>query len=262
MITRYVRALVPSTFILVGCIFSTSPGWAQAPVATNVDSRVVLAFRVGEAKLQSWLPEPWVVNPVAAGPSKDATLLISFIDRLINQDMEGKLIASGTDRVVSIAIPARNPQTGETAPFAIREFYANVQAVPGPYKTGVPATIKRQATLQGTGLTPGTGGETWEVRENGGANGVIEVRFEYQRGVPTRLKSELRLRSPVDTKFFRIYKFDAGNDVVLSVPTGIDRAKKYRFRASGKEMRGLFDGSEKIVSITEIPWYVREVYLP
>ena len=77
MIIRYLRALLPGTLILLGYVFSISPGWAQAPVATNVDSRVVLAFRVGEAKLQSWLPEPWVVNPVAAGPSKDATLLIS-----------------------------------------------------------------------------------------------------------------------------------------------------------------------------------------
>jgi hypothetical protein len=263
MIPRYLRALRLSTLVLPAFVFSLAPpALAETPVQQNVDNRVVLAFHVSEAGLQGWLPTPWQVNPVPAGPSKDANLLISFIDRLINQDMDGKLIAGGTDRVVSIAVPARNSQTGETAPFAVREFYANVDGVPGPYKTAVPATIKRQATLQGTGLKPGTGGEVWEIRENGGAEGVIEVRFEYEGGVPSRVKSELRLRSPVDPSFFRIYRFDAGNDVVMSIPAGINRAQKYEFRTAGKEMRRLFDGAERIMSITVIPWYVRQVYLP
>jgi hypothetical protein len=156
MITRYLRALRPGTLVVLAFVISlVPPALAETAVQQNVDNRVVLAFRISEAGLQGWLPAPGQVNPIPAGPSKDANLLISFIDRLVNQDMEGKLIASGTDRVVSIAIPARNSETGETAPFAIREFYANADTVPGPYKTAVPAAIKRRQLCSERGLSQG-----------------------------------------------------------------------------------------------------------
>lgn len=260
--SRWLACVLSRGLVSVGCAALALPALAAEFVQQNVDHRLVIAFRVNEAGLQGWLPAPWQVSPVPEGPSKDANLLISFIDRLINQDNDGKLIAGGTDRVVSIAIPARNPLTGETGPFAIREFYANAQIVPGPYKTAVPATITRQATLRGTGLEPGTASEMWEVRESGGAGAVIEVRFDYQRGVPSRSMSELRLRSPVDPHFFRIYRFDAGNDIVKSTSAAVNRVQKYEFRANGQEMRRLLDGPEQTISIVIIPWYVREVFLP
>src|SRR5262249_14410509 len=113
------RLLKQVVAIVLGSLFLTcTPGFAQKPVQTNVDQRVVVALRVPEAALHGWLPQPWQVSPVSAGPSKDANVFISFIDRLVNHDADGKLIATGVDRVVSIAIPARNPETGETAPFA------------------------------------------------------------------------------------------------------------------------------------------------
>jgi hypothetical protein len=256
--SRVVKGLV--ALVLAGLFMTSAPAFAQKPVQTNVDQRVVVAFRVPEAALKGWLPQPWEANPIAAGPSKDANLLISFIDRLVNHDADGKLIATGVDRVVSIAIPARNPQTNETAPFAVREFNANVQGVPGPYKTAVPASIMRQGTFTGTGLEAGSGSEVWEVKEHKGAEAVIQLRFEFQRGTPTRTKSELRLRSPVDPAFFRLYRFDAGIDVVKGV--GSQRVSNLVFSATGTEMKRFFDGSHAIISITVMPWYVREVFLP
>src|SRR5262245_48119096 len=255
------RALNRVVAIVLGALFLTSaPGFAQKPVQTNVDQRVVVALRVPEAELKGWLPQPWEPNSIAAGPSKDANLLISFIDRLINHDTDGKLIATGVDRVVSIAIPARNPQTNETGPFAVREFNANVEAVPGPYKTAVPALITRQGTFAGSGLEAGSGSEAWEVKEIKGNEGVISLRFEYQRGVPTRTRSELRLRSPIDPAFSRLYRFDAGMDVVKGAAG--ERVKNLVFNATGTEMKRFFDGTHTIISVTVIPWYVREVFLP
>jgi hypothetical protein len=239
---------------------TSTPSFAQKRVQTNVDQRVVVALRVPEAALHGWLPQPWQVSPIAAGPSKDANILISFIDRLVNHDADGKLIATGVDRVVSIAVPARNPETGETAPFAVREFNANVAAVPRPYKTAVPASIMRRGTFAGSGLEAGSGSEVWEVKEEKGAEAVISLQFEYQRGVPTRTKSELRLRSPIDPGFFRLYRFDAGIDVVKGA--GSERIKNLVFNVSGTEMKRFFDWSHAIISVSLIPWYVREVFLP
>jgi hypothetical protein len=124
------------------------------------------------------LPAPWLVNPVTTGPSKDANLTVGFIDQLLNQDGQGKPVAGGTTRIVALGIPAKHGQTGETAPFLLRAFDANPQGVPGPYKGAVSATIRREATLQGTDHDPGTGSERWEMRERGG--GLIELRVEYQ----------------------------------------------------------------------------------
>jgi len=72
-----------------GLLASSAPVFAQKPVQTNVDQRVVVALRVPEAEPHRWLPQPWQSSPVVAGPSKDANVLISFIDRLVNHDADG-----------------------------------------------------------------------------------------------------------------------------------------------------------------------------
>jgi hypothetical protein len=246
--------------IAAGSLSSSRPSCAETLVQQNIDTRVVLAFRVGQASLQGRLPAPWQVDPVTTGPSKDANLTIAFIDQLLNQDGEGKVVAGGTTRIVAVGIPARNSHTGEGAPFLLRAFDANPHGVPGPYKGAVGATIRREASLRGADLERVTGTELWEMQESGG--GVIELRLEYQRGVPSRTKPEARPHSLVDPTFFRIYRIDQGTDVVKSLPGGIDRVRNYQLRVTVPELRPLFDGTEQLVSIAVLPWYVRQVFLP
>lgn len=249
--------LVPCLF--VGSVLPTARGWAETMVQQNVDTRVVLAFRVNPAALQKWLPTPWQIAPIAAGPSKDANLTISFIDRLVNHDREGKLIATGTTRLAALVVPAKQAESGGTALMDIREFYVSAE-VPGPYKTGLPVTIRREASAQAMDREPGTAIERWELQDSSG--GVIECRIEYQRGVPSRARAEVRLHSAADPSFFRIYRPDIGTDVVKSVPAGIDRLRSYQFRVTMSELQPLFDGTEQLVSVAVLPWYVREVFLP
>jgi hypothetical protein len=59
---------------------------AQTLVGFNNESRTVLALRVGQAGLQTRVPAPWQLNPVASGPSKDANLLLVFINPWLTQD--------------------------------------------------------------------------------------------------------------------------------------------------------------------------------
>ena len=259
MTYRFPTALFLATFVIVGSVSPTVRGWAETMVQQNVDTRVVLAFRVNPASLQKWLPTPWQISPIAAGPSKDANLTISFIDRLINQDRDGKLIATGTTRLAALVVPVKHAESGAATLMDIREFYVSAE-VPGPYKTGLPVTIRRESSAQATDREPGTAMERWELRDSKG--GVIECRIEYQRGVPSRAKPEIRLYSAVDPGFFRIYRPDVGTDVVKSVPAGIDRLRSYQFRVTMSELQTLFDGSEQLVSVAVGPWYVREVFLP
>jgi hypothetical protein len=260
MVRRSLAVLLLLGIFAVGSLSSTRPSWAETLVQQNVDTRVVLAFWVGHAGLQRWLPAPWQVDRLARGPSKGANLTVSFIDRLLNQDGEAKVVAEPATRLVALVVPVKHGQTGETALFDIREYNAGPQGVPGPYKTGLSATIRREATLQATDLAPGAGSEMWEVKDSGG--GLIEFRVVYQRGIPSRARPEVKLHSAVDASSLRIYRPDVGTDMVKSTPAGIDRVRSYQFRVTAPELRPLFDGTEQLVSIVVLPWYVRQVFLP
>lgn len=139
-------------------------------------------------------------------------------------------------------------------------YTSNPNGAPGPYKNSVPVTVQMEQTLKGSGLEPASGSEVWEVRDAGG--GTIELRLQYQRGVTARVKAESKPRSAVDANFFRIYRVDQGLDVVRSVPTGVNRVQQYSLRVTIPELRKIVDGSEQLVSVSLLPWYVRQVSLP
>ena len=50
--------------------------------------------------------------------------------------------------------------------------------------------------------------------------------------------------------------------MVRSTATSTDRAQKYAFKATGAKLSPLFNGSEQLVSITSLPFYTWQVYLP
>jgi hypothetical protein len=133
---------------------------AQTTIGFNNESRTVVALRVNEAGLQKWLPAPWQSNPVESGPSKDANANLVFISPWLTQDAEGKPTAVPIDRRVALAIPAKNPQTGEATNLVARIYHSNAQALPGPYKNSVAATVRLDQTLKGNGVEAATGSES------------------------------------------------------------------------------------------------------
>jgi hypothetical protein len=260
MVYRCVDVLLLVGITSVGNLLWAHSVGAETLTQSTVDTRIVLAYRVAQTELQKWLPAPWQINPAAAGPSKDANLNVTFVDRLLNQDAEGKPAPGPSYRVVSFAVPAKHPQTGESGPVIARIFNSNPNEVPGFYKVAVPATIQREQMLKGASLEPGAGSESWEARD--AAGGKIELRMQYQRSVPSRARVESRPRSGVDPSVWRIYRIDQGVDVVKSVPGGIDRVQSYEFRVTVPELQKLFDGSEQLVSVSVLPWYQRQTFLP
>jgi len=244
--------------VSVGSVSLITPARAATLVGSNVDNRITVALRVGPAASQGWLPAPWQVNPVPKGPFKGANLFVVFIDRLLNQDAEGKPAAGGAFRFVALAVPAKHPQTGKSALFVTRIY--GPHEGPGPYKNSVKATVRREATLQGANLEPGAGSELWKVQDSAG--GIMEFRMAYQRAVPSRAKKISEPHSAVDPNFFRIYQYDRIMDVVKSVPARINRVSDYQLRVTVSELRKLFDGTEQLVGIAMIPSYMRQTFLP
>ena len=70
------------------------------------------------------------------------------------------------------------------------------------------------------------------------------------------------IRDRSKPEFFRIYRFEQGVDVVRGAGTGPERLQKVAFKAAGEKLSPLFDGTEQLISLTSVPWYQREIYLP
>ena len=228
---------------------------------SDVDYRLLVALRVKQADLQSWLPDPWQVDPVAKGPLKDANCFVIFIDRLLHQDAEGKTALGGTFRAVAIVAPAKSAETTESAPFVLRIYapHEDISAI-NPYKNTVRANISHEQTLKSKNLEPGTATELWEMKDDSG--GMMQLQISYQRDVPRRSNQELKPRSAVEPDFFRIYRIDQCSDLIKSVPASLDRTQNLKFQVTKSEFSNLFDGSEEVIGIISIPMYAKKVFLP
>jgi len=231
---------------------------AETLVGSNADSRLTVALSVRPAAAQAWLPAPWQVEPLPKGPFRGANLLIACIDRLLNLDPAGEPAGGGAFRLVALYVPAKHPQTGESASFIIRVYGPHADV--GPYKNSVQATVRREATTRGAGFDPGTGNEWWLVQA--GAGGNLEFQMNYRRALPKRSSGEARPHSNIDPTFFRMYRYDQLMDVVKSIPQDVDRVQSHHLRVTIPELSELFDGTEQLVGIALIPWYGRQTFLP
>jgi hypothetical protein len=50
--------------------------------------------------------------------------------------------------------------------------------------------------------------------------------------------------------------------VARSTANGVDRVGKISVKGTGEKLAPLFDGAQQLISVTSIPWYSRQVYLP
>ena len=233
---------------------------AETPTGSNADTRVVVSLQVKPEAAQQWLTGPWQVNPVPSGPSKGANAVLVFVDQQLVLDADGKPAGSGINRLLALVVPGKHAGTGELATVVARLFSADPAYVPSPYKTAVPGQIRRERMVRESNVEPPSGRESWTVRDSAGS--VVELTFDYIGGVPARSKSESKVYSAVEPTFFRIYRVEQGADIVKSVPDNIDRVQNLKLTIGIQELRKTFDGSEKVVSVAMIPWYLRQVSLP
>ncbi|MBI2973445.1 MAG: hypothetical protein HYY39_06630 [Armatimonadetes bacterium] len=223
----------------------------------TIATQTVLRFAASPGALQPRLPFPWQVASAPSGASKGANLSLLFNDALLNQDSEGNPTEDVTSRYIGFAIPARHPETAEEAGFNFRILTAHPKGVPGKYKTARLGTVLREFYAKGNDLDA-TVTERFRFRDPAG--GSVELQLQYRRGVPERVMTQGNVRSIVDPSILRIYKVHQLIDVVRSVPQGIDRVLSYQLRVTVPEFADLFDGTEQLVSLTIVPWYVRQVF--
>jgi len=101
--------------------------------------------------------------------------------------------------------------------------------------------------------------EAWEFRGNEGDAPALKIQFE--RGPLARVKANTKTYSSSKPDFFRIYRIEQAVDVITA-SSGRNRIAQMALNARGPLFGSILDGSEQLVSVTSIPYYARQIYLP
>lgn len=246
------------TMLSLALVLLASPAFAQDKLSgSNVDTRIGMGFKVADAALRKLVPEGWESSPATSGPNQGANLNITIVNMQTAYDAEGK--PATPYRGVAFVVPAKKKGTDATVPMVAAGLFTPNYA-PGAYGVFLPAriTVDRKVRMDLDGKT--TVDESWELRADGGHS--LDIHVQYVAGVPAISKVEQRVYSAAKPEFFRIYRFEQASEVVRSVPAGVDRVSRVSFKAAGDKLGPLFDGSQQLISVTAIPWYTRQVYLP
>src|SRR6266699_662647 len=241
---------------------------AQAPVAPPAsfvefsnETRFQLDLHVPEAALAAYLPPGWTPNVATQGPAKDCNLRAIFIDRVTINDPKGAPLGKGSNRLVYLAAPVKDPN-GANVQLVIGGLTEDPADAPGPfgnYLLATTHTMQRSTTSGPNGLLDS---QDWVFVAATGER--LEMHIKYERGVANKGNpAEVKFYSAKNPSFYQISKQEQVLDILRNVTTNPpDRVKDFSFKASGGSYAKLFDGTEKVLSWDNILWINRSVFLP
>jgi hypothetical protein len=198
------------------------------------------------------------VDSPTTGPFKDVNFRVTFIDRLLNRDPDGKALSP--TRAASLGVPVKKTGTQTRGSMVVMGLSSTAGGAPGAYGVGVLANADTERKVRIDAAGTATVEEIWQFQTTDGAQ--IQLQIQYVRGMPVAGKAEAKVYSAIKPDFYRIYRIEQAVDVVRGADVEADRVQKIVFKASGAKLAPLFDGSEKLISVTSIPWYTRGTYLP
>jgi hypothetical protein len=224
------------------------------------EQRTYVFLQVAPNAAQAFVPQGWTLNPAAMGPTKDANLVMVWIDRKLALTPDGRPLQSGTNRLLVLLVPVRNAQ-GDPVNMVVGGYSMDPAGAPGAYKAygAGPVTVDR--TEKSNGGRESTVEETWAAKGPDGVSANLHVVFT--RGVPAASSFDLRIFSAAEPSFYRIYRGEQVVDVVRSVNTGVNRVSTVELKVTGSgKLATAVNGSEKIIAINTMPFYRRNTFLP
>jgi hypothetical protein len=234
---------------------------AQSPVETSSETRFQLDFHVPDDALKAYLPAGWTSNPAAQGPAKDCNLRGIFIDRVTINGPDGKPAGKGSNRLVFLAAPVKDP-SGANVQLVIGGLTEDPEDAPGPFGVYLLATTHRMQRSTSSGSGPILDSQDWVFAAATGEH--LELHVKYERGVGNKgSPSETKFYSAKNPSFYQISRQEQVLDMVRNVTTTPpDRVREFSFKASGGTYAKLFDGTEKVLAWDNILWINRTVLLP
>lgn len=230
-------------------------GTAETPVGSNIESRVVLAFKVDDAAATALLPDGWKALTLPQGPFAGANLVVLLADRHLGLDPDGQPTDPFASRYAAFVVYGVAPETKGPRTFVARTY--ETPPVQGVYGNAVGAKVSRAFSLTGEGSAPRHADEAWLVEAENGDR--IAVELNYHQGRPGWSSGESMPYSAATPEFHRIYRFDQLADLAMSAGLGRDLNGEVELEIS---IPSLFDGTEELRAITVIPVYIRRVSLP
>ncbi len=234
---------------------------AQTAVEYSSEARFQLDLRVPDTVLNSFLPPGWMPNIATQGAAKDANLRAVFIDRVTMNAPDGKPIGKGSNRLVYLVAPVKDP-TGANVQLVIGGLTEDPADSPGPFGNYLRATTHKMQRTTSEDAGPILDSQDWVFAATTGER--LEMHIKYERGVANKGNpAEVKFYSARNPGFYQISRQEQVLDILKNVTTNPpDRVKEFSFKAGGGSYSKLFDGTEKVLSWDNILWINRSVSLP
>ena len=244
--------------------FAVLPLSAETMLEFSNETRFQLDLHVPDAALASFLPQGWTSNPATEGAAKDCNLRAIFIDRVTINGPDGKPLGKGSNRLVFLAAPVKDPQ-GASVQLVIGGLTEDPADAPGPFGNYLPATIHQMqaVTMSGTNSSkPILETQDWVFAAATGER--LELHITYERGVANkRNMADTKYYSAKTPSFYQISRQEQVLDIMRNVTTKPeDHVGKFSFKATGGSYAKLFEGQVTVLSWDNVLWLNRSILMP
>lgn len=249
-------ALLTGSFVALCASVGSIPANAETFVGSSVESRLLLAYDVPDAALEPFLPEGWSSVPFPNGPLAGADCILTWIERELERDAEGKPSATPQNMAVTLIGLASD---GAAPRLLVYRVYTTVKGE-GPYGNAVTAEMARTQSLATTADGTRHKADQWTLTRPDA--GSVTLSLDVTLGMSNWNTGEARPFSNKDTDFSRIYRFDRLIELLSSAPLSKPLDGTLTLEVTLDELAPLFDGSETFIAAMNVPIYVREIFLP
>lgn len=234
---------------------------SSALVESSSETRFQLDLSLPAGVVSKMLPPGFTSNVATQGAAKDCNVRAVFIDRITINGPDGRPIGKGSNRLVYLVAPAKDP-SGANVQVVIGGLTEDPADAPGPFGNYILATTH---TMRRTSTAPATGGPILDTQDwvfSAASGEHLELHIAYERGTGNRgmNPSETRFYSAKMPSFFQISRQEQVLDILRNTTTNPpDRVKEFSFKAGGGSYAPLFDGTETVLSWDNILWITRTV---
>src|ERR1700746_3314515 len=234
---------------------------AQTLQESSSETRFQLDLKVPDLALASYLPKGWTPNVRAQGAAKDCNLRAVFIDRVTINAPDGKPVGKGTNRLVYLVAPVKDP-SGANVQLVIGGLTEDPADAPGPFGNYLLATTHTMQRSTSTGGNGNLDSQDWVFVAASGER--LEMHIKYERGVANKANpAEVKFYSAKNPGLYQISRQEQVLDILRNATTNPpDRVKEFSFKAGGGSYSKLFDGTEKLLSWDNILWINRTISVP
>jgi len=260
--SRYISIKAIRVLVVIGVLAGfVRYAVAETMVEHSSEARFQLDLHVPDAVLKNFLPPGWTPNIAIQGAAKDANLRAVFIDRVTINGADGKPIGKGSNRLVYLVAPVKDPM-GATVQLVIGGLTEDPADAPGPFGNYLLATTHTMQRSTSSGAGAIMDSQDWIFAAATGER--LEMHIKYERGVANKGNpAEVKFYSAKNPSFFQISRQEQVLDILRNATTNPpDRVKEFSFKAGGGSYSKLFDGTERLLSWDNILWINRSVSLP